>query len=61
MVFPPSALLRLDEFLILRILSPRSPVGSFALGLAFLAGAVFLIAGAGVELSSATGAMFRDK
>jgi hypothetical protein len=60
MVFLPPALLRSNKFLILGILSPRSPVDAFALGLAFLAGAIFLIAGAGGELSSATGTLFLD-
>jgi hypothetical protein len=60
-VFLPPALLRSDKFMILGILSPRSPIGAFALGLAFLAGTVFLIAGTGEELSSATRTLFRDK
>jgi hypothetical protein len=58
MVFLPPALLRSNKLLILRILLPRAPVDAFALGLAFLAGAVFLIAGAGCKLFSTTETLF---
>jgi hypothetical protein len=60
MVFLPPALLRSNKFLILRIFSPRTPIQAFAFGLAFFGGAVFLLAGAGCERSSATGTMLFD-